>query len=185
MDKFFAPLNVSVSASNNVSNEVSASNNVSNNVSNSVSIEEPVSIETQFTSLLQELTQLKSGINDVFTRFRLLEKSVAKELKASRAPPPSSEPKKRKTAASKSAYDIPAPLTAELCKFMNLAEGSEAAPTQVTQYILNYIQVNKLTKNRTEIIPDEALAKLFGPETQHITHFNLQKHISYHIIVKS
>jgi hypothetical protein len=142
-------------------------------------LEEPNSVEMQFTSLLQEMTQLKSGINDIFTKFRLLEKAVTKELKVK--PPPAT---KKKAASVKTSFDIPAPLSDKLCQFMGLPEGSEMSHTEVTQYILNYIQ--KLspspTKSRNEIIPDEALSQLFGAE---LTYFNLPKCISLHLKIKN
>jgi chromatin remodeling complex protein RSC6 len=159
MEKFFAPLNETKIVDSSVVNTNGVVNTNDDN------------IETQFTSLLQDLTQLKSGITDIFTKFRLLEKAVTKELKVARP--------KKKTANVKTGFDTPVPLSEELCKFIGLPVGSEMSYTDVTQFILNYIQTHKLTQNRTEIVQDEALLQLFGVQT--LTHFNLQKHISSHI----
>jgi chromatin remodeling complex protein RSC6 len=192
MDQFFTPLNDVSAANISVANVSAANISVANisvanisvanvsaaNISATPAIElinngSDESIETQFTGLLQELSQLKAGINEIFTKFRSLEKSVTKELKVGRAT------NKKKTANVKTGFDTPVPLSDELCKFIGLPSGSEMAYTEVTQTIMNYIQKHKLTQNRNEIIQDEALTQLFGPQT--LTHFNLQKHISLHI----
>ena len=72
---------------------------------------------------------------------------------------------------------------------MNKPEGSEAARTEVTRYIIQYIRDNNLQNpvNKKEINPDSALKSLLENDTDDktnenevITYFNIQRHMNKH-----
>ena len=156
----------------------------------SVVLAEPVaaaapSIETQFNSLLQDLSLFKTQLSDIQTKVRLLEKTITKELKNK-----DKQEKKQSTIALKiqqpSGFDKPAPVTEELCMFLRKPVGTLLARTEVTTAVTNYIRTHKLQDmtQRKKIKPDEALSTLLhlGENAEQLTYFNLQKHLSIHFI---
>ena len=74
----------------------------------------------------------------------------------------------------------------ELCNFLNIPEGSQVARTEVTRFLIQYIQEHDLShpEKKTLIIPNDALAKLLGPnvELDTLTRFTIQKYMNRHFM---
>ena len=141
-------------------------------------------IESQFNSLLQDLSCFKLQLHDIQGKVKLLEKSITKELKSK-----GKQEKKLTTLKLQlpSGFDKPAPISEDMCLFLGKPIGSTISLTELTQFMTNYIRDNKLQdmKERKIIKPNEALIKLLkikSPDEQ-VTYFNLQKYLSIHYIL--
>ena len=141
-----------------------------------------VNSQTLFDELNQDLTNIKTQLNEMVAKMRVVEKTVKKELK-------SNEKKKPVILSTKlpSGFAKPSVVTDELCAFMQKPLGSEIARTEATQYITDYVRTHKLQdmNNRRKIIPDETLAQVLHLSTAvELTYFNLQKYLNIHFSKK-
>jgi chromatin remodeling complex protein RSC6 len=148
-----------------------------------VGAEPQPTIESQFNSLLQDLSCFKLQLHDIQGKVKLLEKTITKELKSK-----GKQEKKQTTLNLQlpSGFDKPAPISEDMCLFLGKPIGSTMSLTELTQFMTNYIRDNKLQdmKERKIIKPNEALIKLLklkSPDEQ-VTYFNLQKYLSIHFI---
>jgi chromatin remodeling complex protein RSC6 len=111
---------------------------------------------TQFDQLVSQLTNMKSQITGIQQNIKQLEKSVKKNMKGLKK-----EVVKTKNKGNRqpSGFAKPSKVTKELCEFMNKAEGTEIARTEVTRALVSYIKENKLenTTNSKIISPDDKL----------------------------
>ena len=69
---------------------------------------------------------------------------------------------------------------------MKKEEGAEVARTEVTKYIIKYIEDNQLKNpaNKKEILPDKALKSLLDLKNPKdgVTYFNIQKYMNKHFL---
>jgi upstream activation factor subunit UAF30 len=140
---------------------------------------------TQFDQLVSQLTNMKSQITGIQQNIKQLEKSVKKNMKGLKK-----EVVKTKNKGNRqpSGFAKPSKVTKELCEFMNKAEGSEIARTEVTRALVSYIKENKLenTTNSKIISPDDKLKLLLGlDDSQELTYFNIQKYMNKHFVKNS
>lgn len=137
-------------------------------------------IGAQFDTVLATLSSFRGQITQIQQQLKGLEKSVKKEVKGLKR-----DALKGKSRANRkrSGFAQPTRISSELCKFMEKEEGTEVARTEVTQYVINYINDKKLQNpdNRKTINPDEKLRKLLGVEdSDELTYFNIQKYMNKH-----
>jgi chromatin remodeling complex protein RSC6 len=147
-------------------------------------------IETNFDLIQQSLTKFKTNISDIQLQLRNLEKTIKKETKKKEAT--AKEPAVKsatrepviKTATRQpkiTGFSILEKITPELCSFMKLPAESSATRNDVTMYITDYINQQKLQDmtNRRNINMNDELLTLFKlmPDTP-LTYFNLHKYIS-------
>jgi len=136
----------------------------------------------QFESLITQLNAVKSNISGIQQNIKQLEKTVKKQMKGLKK-----EVSKTKNKGNRqpSGFAKPSKVTKELCEFMNKAEGSEIARTEVTRALVAYIKENKLenTSNSKIISPDNKLKILLGlHDDQELTYFNIQKYMNKHFV---
>lgn len=139
------------------------------------------SLTTNFKSVLDNLSALKTAVTSTMSEVRTLQKSYERErkqhLKAS---------KRRKTKAGNrapSGFVIPTEISQELATFLKKPAGTEMKRTDVTKEINKYIRENKLQdpSNGRKILPDAKLRKLLRvPQNEELTYFNLQRYMSPH-----
>lgn len=139
-------------------------------------------IFVQFEQLVTQLNQMKTQITGIQQNIKQLEKSVKKQMKGLKK-----EVTKTKNKGNRqpSGFAKPSKVTKELCEFMNKAEGSEIARTEVTRALVAYIKENKLenTTNSKIISPDDKLKVLLGlDDSQELTYFNIQKYMNKHFV---
>ncbi len=139
-------------------------------------------IFVQFDQLVTQLNQMKTQITGIQQNIKQLEKSVKKQMKGLKK-----EVTKTKNKGNRqpSGFAKPSKVTKELCEFMNKAEGSEIARTEVTRALVAYIKENKLenTSNSKIISPDDKLKVLLGlDDSQELTYFNIQKYMNKHFV---
>ena len=88
-----------------------------------------------------------------------------------------------------SGFVLPVPISPELCRFLKIEEGSQVPRTEVTRFLIQYIQEKDLSHpdKKTLIVPDEALEELLGPEVdlETLTRFTIQKYMNRHFISSS
>jgi upstream activation factor subunit UAF30 len=145
----------------------------------------PEEIFLQFENLISQLNLIKNQINGFQQNIRNIEKSVKKQIKSLKKEVVKTKVK-NKGNRQPSGFAKPSKVTKELCEFMNKAEGTEIARTDVTRSLVAYIKENKLenTENSRVISPDDKLKILLGIEDQkkELTYFNIQKYMNKHFI---
>lgn len=148
---------------------------VSNEV---VDVNVSAKLMTDFGSKIQQLTSLLSTLK---TDYKLLEKSVAREMKNAQK----SAGKKRKSTGTRqpSGFVKPTKISDELAAFLGKSVGTEMARTEVSKEINAYIKSKSLQDkaNGREIHPDAPLAKLLKfQKGEKLTYFNLQRYMKHH-----
>lgn len=141
--------------------------------------------DSQFTTILNTLSQLKTQITVASLQLKNLEKQVKKEMKNK-----NKEISKNKNRGNRkpSGFAEATQISDELCDFMGKQKGEKIARTEVTKYICNYIKENDLRKkeNKRIINPDNKLKSLLGVnDTSEITYFNIQRYMNKHFIKSS
>jgi chromatin remodeling complex protein RSC6 len=85
-----------------------------------------------------------------------------------------------------SGFVLPVPISPELCRFLNISEGSQVSRTEVTKYLIHYIDEHGLIhpERKTIVVPNEALAELLGPnvDQETLTRFTIQKYMNQHFL---
>jgi chromatin remodeling complex protein RSC6 len=146
-------------------------------------VKEVIPIDSQFNGILLDLSTFKTLINDMQSKVKLLEKSVIKLNKEREKTNNSIE---KKIQQQSSGFDKPITISDAMCAFMNKPTGTTISRIVVSEYMINYIRVNKLQdmNNRKKINANEMLNNLFGLKSdgEELTYFNLQKYLNMHII---
>jgi len=157
----------------------------------------PVATETPATETPVDASTLASKLNDFGSKiqqvttilssmkadYRLLEKSVSRELKAA------SKSKKAKKASSgnrqPSGFVKPSVISDELITFLGKEAGTMMSRVEVSKGINAYITANNLKDKVSgrQINPDAKLATLLKiGKDEVLTYFNLQKYLKIHFI---
>ena len=139
-------------------------------------------IFNQFEQLVTQLNQMKTQITGIQQNIKQLDKNVKKQMKCLKK-----EVIKTKNKGNRqpSGFAKPSKVTKELCEFMNKAEGTEIARTEVTRALVGYIKENKLenTTNSKIISPDEKLKTLLElNDSDELTYFTIQKYMNKHFV---
>ncbi len=137
---------------------------------------------SDFSNILNQISALKTYISELTQNIKSLEKGVKKKIKSQDKLLSKNKNKgnKKPTGFAKPNY-----ISKELCKFMDMPEGSTMARTDVTKYLIQYIKNNKLPdkNNKKKINPDKNLKSLLNPQpNEDITYFNLQKLMNKHFV---
>jgi upstream activation factor subunit UAF30 len=137
--------------------------------------------EQQFNDVLNVLGGFKSQLTCLIKHVKLLEKNCNKRMKALEK---EANKNKMKGNRKPSGFAVPGKISPELCKFMNKPDGYEAARTEVTKYIIKYIQEKNLQnpQNKREIIPDNQLKNLLQANKEPVTYFSIQRLMNPHFV---
>ncbi len=144
--------------------------------------EEPDQISIQFDGIVQTLATFRQSITALQTQIRGLEKCVRKEMKTLKK---EASKNRNKGNRKPSGFAKPSRVSDELCVFMNKEKGTEIARTEVTQFLIKYINEHSLqfAENKKVIIPDATLKKLLDvKDGEEVTYFNLQGLMNKHFI---
>ena len=137
--------------------------------------------EQQFNDVLNELSGFKTQITGLIKQVKLLEKNCNKRMRALEK-----EANKNKLKGNRkpSGFAVPGKISSELCKFMNKPNGYEAARTEVTKYIIKYIQEKNLQnpENKRELLPDNELKQLLNNKKEPVTYFSIQRLMNPHFV---
>jgi chromatin remodeling complex protein RSC6 len=139
-------------------------------------------IKEHFTNVLSTLSAFRQNVTGMQNQIRALEKAVKKQMKMLQK-----EAKKSKNKGNRkpSGFAVPSKISNELCEFMGKPTGTKVARTEVTKYIIDYIDKNGLKKsdNRKCINPDDKLSSLLNvSDKDELTYFNIQKYMNKHFV---
>jgi chromatin remodeling complex protein RSC6 len=138
-------------------------------------------LNAKFAEVGAKLQMAFGVLQSLKTEYKVLEKAVAKELKACQKL--ASKKKRSSGNRAPSGFVKPTLISDELATFLGKPKGSELARTDVSKEINAYIREHKLQdpKNGRNINADAKLAKLLklGKEDK-LTYFNLQRYMKHH-----
>lgn len=111
-----------------------------------------------------------------FLHFKRFARSFIEKIKQS------SKKKPRKP----SGFVLPVPISPELCRFLNIKEGSQVSRTEVTKFLIHYIDEHQLIdpERKTIVVPNGDLSALLGPDVdaKTLTRFTIQKYMNRHFL---
>ena len=151
-------------------------------VFSSFDIENETSIVVKLNVFGAKIQQLNCLLSSLKNDYKLLEKTVSKELKNAKK---SSRKKKSSENRQPSGFVKPTKISDELAMFLGKELGIEMARTDVSKEINGYIRSNNLQDkdNGRKIIPDAKLGELLKiKDGDELTYFNLQRFMKHHFI---
>ena len=143
------------------------------------------SVQDDVKAMLTQATTVRETVGALVAELKRLEKRVArlqkeadKRRRKSKKPVEGEEVKPRKP----SIFEIPTPLSNELCSFLGVSSGSKESRSNVTKAITGYVKQHNL-KNKHTIVPDTKLTSLLRvKEGETLTYFNLQRYLNPHYL---
>ena len=138
------------------------------------------SLSSLFSDFGSKLQTLSSGLSTLRSDFRVLERNVAREMRAAQK---ISKRKRKSGNRAPSGFVKPTLISKELANFLGKPVGTEWARTEVTREINAYIRTHSLQdkENGRKINPDTKLRALLQlKKDEELTYFNLQKYMSPH-----
>lgn len=144
---------------------------------------DPDSLSAKLNVFGAKLQQLAGLFSSVKTDFKVLEKTVLRDVKAMQKA--SSRRKKSAGNRQPSGFVKPTRISDELAQFLGKTVGTEMARTDVSKEINAYIRSNGLQdkENGRKINADRKLSTLLRLNNQdELTYFNLQRYMKPHFI---
>lgn len=141
------------------------------------------SMSDVLTSFSESILSLTSALNKLKMDYRVLEKQVLKEARS--MDKVNAKRNRNKGSRAPSGFVKPSGISKELAKFLNVAEDTMIARTDVTKMITSYVKQNNLqdSKNGRKINPDSKLSSLLKVKSgEEVTYFNLQKYMKPHFV---
>ena len=143
------------------------------------------SVQDDVKAMLTQANTVRETVGALVAELKRLEKRVArlqkeadKRRRKSKKPVEGEEVKPRKP----SIFELPTPLSPELCGFLGRPTGSLESRSNVTKAITTYVKEKNL-KDKHTIKPDTKLKALLGvAETEVLTYFNLQRYLNRHYL---
>lgn len=136
-------------------------------------------IENSLKNLHNKMEYQNCIMADLYQSFQNFEKITKKHI----------DKQRRELAENPSrnyGFANPSTISDELRSFMGLEQNDLCSRTNVTKHLNNYVKEKKLQnpKKKTEILPDETLAKLLGDDAvgKTITYFTIQKYMNKHFL---
>ena len=144
-----------------------------------------VSVQDDVKSMLTQANTVRETVGALVAELKRLEKRVArlqkeadKRRRRSKKPVEGEEVKPRKP----SIFEIPTPLSNDLCSFLGRSNGSQESRSNVTKAITTYVKTHNL-KDKHTIKPDAKLKSLLSVKDDEVlTYFNLQKYLNRHYL---
>ena len=133
---------------------------------------------THANTLRETAAALVAELKRVDKRVARLQKEADKRRRRVKKPVEGEEVKPRKP----SIFELPTPLSNELCSFLGRASGSKESRSNITKAITTYVKEKNLKEKHT-IKPDAKLKALLGvAEGDVLTYFNLQRYLNRHYL---
>jgi hypothetical protein len=145
-----------------------------------------VSVQDDVKAMLVQANTVRETVGALVAELKRLEKRVARLQKeadkrrrrSKKVPVEGEEVKPRKP----SIFELPTPLSDDLCGFLGVSKGSKESRSNVTKAITTYVKENNL-KNKHNITPDAKLTGLLGvKDGEVLTYFNLQRYLNRHYL---
>jgi len=143
------------------------------------------SVQDDVKAMLTQATTVRETVGALVAELKRLEKRVArlqkdadKRKRRVKKPVEGEEVKPRKP----SIFELPTPLSNELCSFLGRPSGSKESRSNVTKAITTYVKEKNL-KDKHTIKPDSKLKALLGvADADVLTYFNLQRYLNRHYL---
>jgi chromatin remodeling complex protein RSC6 len=143
------------------------------------------SVQDDVKAMLTQANTLRETVGALVAELKRVEKRVArlqteadKRRRKSKKPVEGEEVKPRKP----SIFELPTPLSNDLCSFLGVSNGSKESRSNVTKAITSYVKQHDL-KNKHTIAPDAKLKSLLGvKDGEVLTYFNLQRYLNRHYL---
>jgi chromatin remodeling complex protein RSC6 len=143
------------------------------------------SVQDDVKAMLTQATTVRETVGALVAELKRLEKRVArlqkdadKRKRRAKKPVEGEEAKPRKP----SIFELPTPLSNELCSFLGRPSGSKESRSNVTKAITTYVKEKNL-KDKHTIKPDSKLKALLGvADADVLTYFNLQRYLNRHYL---
>jgi len=143
------------------------------------------SVQDDVKAMLTQAHTVRETVGVLVGELKRLEKRVArlqkeadKRRRRQKKPVEGEEVKPRKL----SIFELPTPLSNELCSFLGRPSGSKESRSNITKAITTYVKEKNLKEKHT-IKPDAKLkALLGGGRGIEITYFNLQRYLNRHYL---
>jgi chromatin remodeling complex protein RSC6 len=133
---------------------------------------------TQANTVRETVGALVAELKRVEKRVARLQKEADKRRRRQKKPVEGEEVKPRKP----SIFELPTPLSNELCSFLGRPSGSKESRSNITKAITTYVKEKNLKEKHT-IKPDTKLKALLGvAEGDVLTYFNLQRYLNRHYL---
>jgi len=133
---------------------------------------------THANTLRETAAALVAELKRVDKRVARLQKEADKRRRRVKKPVEGEEVKPRKP----SIFELPTPLSNELCSFLGRASGSKDSRSNITKAVTTYVKDKNLKEKHT-IKPDAKLKALLGvAEGDVLTYFNLQRYLNRHYL---
>jgi len=143
------------------------------------------SVQDDVKAMLTQANTVRETVGALVAELKRVEKRVARLQK---------EADKRKRRQKKpvegepivprkpSIFELPTPLSNELCSFLGSPSGSKESRSNITKAITTYVKEKNLKEKHT-IKPDTKLKALLGvAEGDVLTYFNLQRYLNRHYL---
>ena len=144
------------------------------------------SVQDDVRSMLTQANTVRETVGSLVAELKRLEKRVARLQK---------DADKRKRRGKKvlaegevapprklSIFELPTPLSNDLCSFLGRPAGSKESRSNVTKAITTYVKEKNL-KDKHTIKPDAKLKALLGvADADVLTYFNLQRYLNRHYL---
>jgi chromatin remodeling complex protein RSC6 len=143
------------------------------------------SVQDDVKAMLTQANTVRETVGALVAELKRVEKRVARLQK---------EADKRKRRQKKpvegepivprkpSIFELPTPLSNELCSFLGRPSGSKESRSNITKAITTYVKEKNLKEKHT-IKPDTKLKALLGvAEGDVLTYFNLQRYLNRHYL---
>ena len=143
------------------------------------------SVQDDVKAMLTQACAVRETVGTLVGELKRLEKRVArlqkeadKRRRRQKKPVEGEEAKPRKL----SIFELPTPLSNELCSFLGRPSGSKESRSNITKAITTYVKEKNLKEKHT-IKPDTKLKALLGvAEGDVLTYFNLQRYLNRHYL---
>ena len=133
---------------------------------------------TQANTVRETVGALVAELKRVEKRVARLQKEADKRRRRQKKPVEGEAVVPRKP----SIFELPTPLSNELCSFLGRPSGSKESRSNITKAITTYVKEKNL-KDKHTIKPDAKLKALLGvADADVLTYFNLQRYLNRHYL---
>jgi chromatin remodeling complex protein RSC6 len=136
--------------------------------------------------MMKAMIDMETSINYQKAQLHIMDKEFSKFKKFANSFIDFSKKQLEKKPRQPSGFQLPVPLSNNLCDFLEIEHHSKMPRTEVTKRLIDYISEHQLInpEKKTQIIPDEKLSKLLGKDIDlsSLTRFTIQKYMNCHYL---
>ena len=143
------------------------------------------SVQDDVKAMLTQANTVRETVGALVAELKRVEKRVARlQKEADKRKRRQKKPVEGEAAVPRkpSIFELPTPLSNELCSFLGRPSGSKESRSNITKAITTYVKEKNLKEKHT-IKPDTKLKALLGvAEGDVLTYFNLQRYLNRHYL---